>query len=536
MATHDEGNDANTEKRLRIACSCPPISGHMNHLVSLSEALAARKNNEVFLLTFPYAIKKIESRCEAVGIKTVGLYVGEGFDSEEALLDWKKPKLFFPSLADHFETSYKETLDSINPDIIVCDFACLASQNYAISQNIPLVINVAGPIDMAWDICNPVINVHNNRFTFAAGGLFVSYAGFELTKLLLWLNVVDLGRYCDGVRRAITCGNSMVLVHSFWGLEKAQYLLHPNIIPIGPIEKVPSKAPDFSQSHLELHSFLHTARASQRKILLVTTGSMVLLEKWMVQLFWEAFEKLSDDKMSIVWSLKKDRQAFLSKEQLQHHAFHFSTWLPQPALLASDLVDGVLTHCGWNGTVECISGGKPVVALPFFADQINNTKLLLNAGCATKVAAIPMFNIDLTGQSAYVPPTNTDLGWLDLRERLRRFTKCKLTVEGLVEGCQKIMKDPRYMQKAKKLQALSSGPGKGREFACDLIEHAGHHGLRHLSESGDGDNNLPRPATIARRLSGHRPLLVTLVMLALLGWALTKIYPLLLGLVAGSDF
>mmetsp|Transcript_32878 Transcript_32878/g.35459 ORF Transcript_32878/g.35459 Transcript_32878/m.35459 type:complete len:97 (+) Transcript_32878:516-806(+) len=68
---------------------------------------------------------------------------------------------------------------------------------------------------------------------------------------------------------------------------------------------------------------------------------------------------------------------------------------------------------------------------------------------------------------------------------------------------------PALHEPQKNLQVLSTGPGKGREFACDLIEHAGHHGLTHLSDSGH-----------ARNLTGHRPLLVTLAMGGLLGGAL----------------
>ena len=63
----------------------------------------------------------------------------------------------------------------------------------------------------------------------------------------------------------------------------------------------------------------------------------------------------------IVWSLKQEQQAFIDLSACDDkNIFHFSSWLPQPSLLASDYIDGVITHCGWGGTLECIAGGKPI--------------------------------------------------------------------------------------------------------------------------------------------------------------------------------
>mmetsp|Transcript_7330 Transcript_7330/g.17920 ORF Transcript_7330/g.17920 Transcript_7330/m.17920 type:complete len:540 (-) Transcript_7330:125-1744(-) len=526
-------------KRLRIACSSLPFSGHLNPLMTLAEALVAR-NNEVFLVMLSSGAKDNEKKCKDLGIQLVELKTAEDFDQEWALKSTVTTgKVPFPNVADHTRAPMMEALDAIQPDLVLSDFCCFASQEYAAMRNIPLVLNWPGPLNSVWDVLRPVINADSRNFYFASGGLFVSYVRFNVFRGITFLNAADLGRFVNNIVRSINCGNSMVLMHSFYGLEKAHYLFHPNIVPVGPIEKLPSTAtPDFSKSHPELHSFLNDSITKKRKLLMVTTGSVIMMENWMVKLLWEAFEKLTTDNVSIVWSLKEERQAFLSDEQLQHPAFHFSTWLPQPALLASNFIDGVFTHCGWGGTSECLLGGKPVVVMPFFVDQMTNAKLLLDAGCATSVAKIPDFNTDPTGRSSYRPPTNDDLGWLDIRERLKRLKLSRLTVDGVVEGCQRLLKDPRYKRSAEKLRALGSGPGKGRDFACDLIEHAGHHGLRHLTESGGSneDDSLPQAATHASRLTGHRPLVVTLGMGAIAGAAIAAIHSALLKTKAGGDF
>lgn len=48
------------------------------------------------------------------------------------------------------------------------------------------------------------------------------------------------------------------------------------------------------------------------------------------------------------------------------------TWCPQLAVLAHEAVGCFVSHCGWNSTLEAISLGVPVVAMPQFLDQMTN--------------------------------------------------------------------------------------------------------------------------------------------------------------------
>ncbi|KAK6160880.1 hypothetical protein DH2020_004261 [Rehmannia glutinosa] len=47
-------------------------------------------------------------------------------------------------------------------------------------------------------------------------------------------------------------------------------------------------------------------------------------------------------------------------------------WCPQLAVLAHNAVGCFISHCGWNSTMEAISLGVPVVAMPQFLDQMTN--------------------------------------------------------------------------------------------------------------------------------------------------------------------
>lgn len=51
-------------------------------------------------------------------------------------------------------------------------------------------------------------------------------------------------------------------------------------------------------------------------------------------------------------------------------------WAPQEHILPHPSVGGILSHCGWNSSMESIINGVPMIAWPLFAEQKMNASIL----------------------------------------------------------------------------------------------------------------------------------------------------------------
>lgn len=52
------------------------------------------------------------------------------------------------------------------------------------------------------------------------------------------------------------------------------------------------------------------------------------------------------------------------------------SWSPQERVLSHGSVACFVTHCGWNSTLEAMTGGVPVVAYPQWGDQVPDSKFM----------------------------------------------------------------------------------------------------------------------------------------------------------------
>ncbi|GAU99550.1 hypothetical protein RvY_10536 [Ramazzottius varieornatus] len=121
-------------------------------------------------------------------------------------------------------------------------------------------------------------------------------------------------------------------------------------------------------------------------VVYISFGSATMPNKDQVAAIAEAIKQLDQP---VIWSLKAKSQQYLPEELKRatnmdnpNSKVLILTWAPQKKILSHESVGVFVSHCGWNSTMEGLSGGKPIVGWPQFAEQNLNGEFVAenNAG------------------------------------------------------------------------------------------------------------------------------------------------------------
>ncbi|KAM7502405.1 hypothetical protein LguiB_001309 [Lonicera macranthoides] len=110
-------------------------------------------------------------------------------------------------------------------------------------------------------------------------------------------------------------------------------------------------------------------------VVYVSFGSLAELEGEQME---ELACGLKDADNYFLWVVRESEQTKLSKyfvEETQEKGL-VVPWCPQVEVLAHEAIGCFVTHCGWNSTLEALSLGVPVVAMPQWTDQTTNSKYI----------------------------------------------------------------------------------------------------------------------------------------------------------------
>ncbi|PRQ22253.1 putative UDP-glucuronosyl/UDP-glucosyltransferase [Rosa chinensis] len=89
---------------------------------------------------------------------------------------------------------------------------------------------------------------------------------------------------------------------------------------------------------------------------------------------------LRSSKSNFLWVVRESEAGKIPKgfvEETSENGLVVS-WCPQLEVLAHEAVGCFITHCGWNSTLEALSLGVPLLAMPQWTDQGTNAKYIMD--------------------------------------------------------------------------------------------------------------------------------------------------------------
>lgn len=367
-----------------------PAQGHINPLLQFAKCLASKKVKSTFATT-PYTAKFISAK----GVQVMP--ISDGFDNggfRDA-----------PSVADYlesFKTVGSRTLTELilklnqssdSPvNCLVYDslfpWALDVAKNLDIFS-VVLLTNSASVCSLYWQIHKGLLSfpVEKDRIPLTIPGL--PPLGFDELPSFLAYPSHD-SAYLEAIMTKFSRleENDWVFANSFEDLEnelaKAMTGLWP-VQMVGPM--VPSayvEGPIAGDTHYggslwepSDHYSKWLDEKAPKSVIFVSFGSMADVEIKQIE---EIAYGLKCSKQHFLWVVKGSDQENLLTEFLQSNdemgLGKLVKWCNQLEVLAHKSVGCFMTHCGWNSTLEAISLGVPMVALPQWSDQPTNAKFI----------------------------------------------------------------------------------------------------------------------------------------------------------------
>ncbi|KAG8375347.1 hypothetical protein BUALT_Bualt10G0090700 [Buddleja alternifolia] len=177
----------------------------------------------------------------------------------------------------------------------------------------------------------------------------------------------------------------------FRGLEKADWVIDymaklSHVKAIGPT--IPSmyldkRLPDDREYGLSVYKPITGAcmewlnERQPESVIYVSFGSLAELgEDQMEELAWGL--RLSNK--HFLWVVRLSEESKLPKDfaQVTSKKGLIVSWCPQLEVLAHEAICCFITHSGWNSTLEALSLGVPMVAMPQWTDQSTNSKFVMD--------------------------------------------------------------------------------------------------------------------------------------------------------------
>ncbi|CAA2966216.1 UDP-glycosyltransferase 90A1-like [Olea europaea subsp. europaea] len=185
------------------------------------------------------------------------------------------------------------------------------------------------------------------------------------------------------IERVIAMSNSYgLLVNSFYELEPlyVDYCNReskPKAFCVGPLclTRLPIMEPVLHQERRWIQ-WLDQKLAQGNPVLYVAFGSQAEISSTQLT---EIARGLEESNVSFLWVVRKSgiELGYEFEDRIKERGMVVEEWVDQKHILEHEIVQGFLSHCGWNSVLESLCAEVPILAWPMMAEQLLNAKMVV---------------------------------------------------------------------------------------------------------------------------------------------------------------
>eukprot|EP00438_Fugacium_kawagutii_P004453 Skav232376 [mRNA] locus=scaffold1077:86180:88430:+ [translate_table: standard] len=245
-----DGASSVKKERLFIAVVSTGQSGHMNPMLNICKELCKR-GHQVTVYTEDFAKKDFEKKIKQTGSEGVFLDM-QGNTLEDIKTEAKKRgSVLFLYMEEIMLPALEKEFAKGKPDVVLADFATLAGASASESFDIPLLINVPGPLRMM----RAFLALPDATTGWKLFGFFMQRQRLNLETFAALINIQHFASMGRKLQHHVARG-AVMLVHTIWGLDQPAPVF-PNLVMTGPVlPPAVDLREQLAKEHVELHRFL----------------------------------------------------------------------------------------------------------------------------------------------------------------------------------------------------------------------------------------------------------------------------------------
>lgn len=367
-----------------------PAQGHVNPVLQFGRRLAS-KGLKVTFATTVYFSKSMHLKNCSFGVELIS----DGFD-ETGPFGAASGEIFYSTIKEVGSRTLSDVINRYNSDYepITC-LVCDSILPWALDVGKQFGLVTASFYTQPIGVCSIFYHVRNGNLIAPVeksatavtlpGMPQLAFQDLPSTVTVLEKDSISLDMLCAQFSK--TNQADWLLFNSFNQLEsevlKAMGELQ-SIRTIGPA--VPSMYLDnrieddkehslnmFKPSEIDYNQWLNSKEAGS--VLYVSFGSIAQLGEEQME---ELTAGIKQSNKHFLWVVREKERSKLPDgfaEEVRNRGL-LLPWCSQLEVLAHEAVGCFLTHCGWNSTMEALSLGVPMVAMPHIWDQFTNAKFI----------------------------------------------------------------------------------------------------------------------------------------------------------------